>query len=432
MQGFRARQGFTLIELLVVIAIIAILAAILFPVFAKAREKARQTTCLNNQRQIAAAILMFVQDHDETMPTAGTWVSDLAATYGVTGKVWDCPTTSFKGTESNPDYFYVGGSLLSGAALGDVTNPANAIMLGDLANAKTNKPYADDAMQGTPAYLDLTRLPARVDFRHGDGAVCAYVDGHTSYQSKSAVKAMSFIDSIPADLSVPVVIGTVMPTKLYVYSNYNYLALGTQFRTDLRTAGFPITYAAGTAGAGILRMDNGSTSTDTADTATARALLPAWLSTGKISGVFQTLPTAELESAGGNYLSGSWASYGILKTLNVEKTLTFTCAANCPVNYKRVGYGVSMGSGTQGTGCTLTLTKVTMIDGGVSTVYTITGEAAKAVAIKGDGTNYNYYQQANGLLIPVKPNRTIVLSFVMSLTGAPPAYGYGNNLLFEE
>lgn len=55
------RRGFTLIELLVVIAIIAILAAILFPVFAKAREKARQTTCSNNQRQLAVAILMATQ-----------------------------------------------------------------------------------------------------------------------------------------------------------------------------------------------------------------------------------------------------------------------------------------------------------------------------------------------------------------------------------
>ena len=58
------KKGFTLIELLVVIAIIAILAAILFPVFARAREKARQTTCANNQRQIAAAIHMYAQDHD--------------------------------------------------------------------------------------------------------------------------------------------------------------------------------------------------------------------------------------------------------------------------------------------------------------------------------------------------------------------------------
>ena len=56
------KRGFTLIELLVVIAIIAILAAILFPVFARAREKARQTTCTSNQRQIMASVQMYVQD----------------------------------------------------------------------------------------------------------------------------------------------------------------------------------------------------------------------------------------------------------------------------------------------------------------------------------------------------------------------------------
>ncbi len=57
------RKGFTLIELLVVIAIIAILAAILFPVFAKAREKARQTACMSNQKQIALATTMWAQDN---------------------------------------------------------------------------------------------------------------------------------------------------------------------------------------------------------------------------------------------------------------------------------------------------------------------------------------------------------------------------------
>jgi prepilin-type N-terminal cleavage/methylation domain-containing protein/prepilin-type processing-associated H-X9-DG protein len=63
-----ARRGFTLIELLVVIAIIAILAAILFPVFAKAREKARQTSCLSNLKQIGTSVLMYVQDYDEMYP----------------------------------------------------------------------------------------------------------------------------------------------------------------------------------------------------------------------------------------------------------------------------------------------------------------------------------------------------------------------------
>src|SRR5687767_12743029 len=61
-------RGFTLIELLVVIAIIAILAAILFPVFAHAREKARQTSCLSNLRQLSSAMLMYAQDHDELFP----------------------------------------------------------------------------------------------------------------------------------------------------------------------------------------------------------------------------------------------------------------------------------------------------------------------------------------------------------------------------
>ena len=59
------RRGFTLIELLVVIAIIAILAAILFPVFAKAREKARQASCQSNLKQLALACLMYAQDYDE-------------------------------------------------------------------------------------------------------------------------------------------------------------------------------------------------------------------------------------------------------------------------------------------------------------------------------------------------------------------------------
>ena len=80
----RTTRAFTLIELLVVIAIIAILAAILFPVFAQARAKARQAACLSNMKQIGNALMMYTQDYDETLPiqysvTGGTYtVSDYA------------------------------------------------------------------------------------------------------------------------------------------------------------------------------------------------------------------------------------------------------------------------------------------------------------------------------------------------------------------
>ncbi|HEU4753116.1 MAG TPA: DUF1559 domain-containing protein [Armatimonadota bacterium] len=79
------RRGFTLIELLVVIAIIAILAAILFPVFAQAREAARKASCQSNLKQIGSAFLMYVQDYDETYPQPG------GANFGDYGQFWTIP-----------------------------------------------------------------------------------------------------------------------------------------------------------------------------------------------------------------------------------------------------------------------------------------------------------------------------------------------------
>jgi len=97
------RRGFTLIELLVVVAVIALLAAILFPVFAQVREKARQTSCASNLKQLAAALAMYAQDYDQTMPAAvsappinggnGTDVpyDRQLAPYGTSDGVYACP-----------------------------------------------------------------------------------------------------------------------------------------------------------------------------------------------------------------------------------------------------------------------------------------------------------------------------------------------------
>ncbi len=91
----KSARGFTLIELLVVIAIIAILAAILFPVFAKAREKARQTMCLNNVKQLSLGVMQYAQDYDETMPllTGGVpFFCDQIQPYVKSKQVLLCPS----------------------------------------------------------------------------------------------------------------------------------------------------------------------------------------------------------------------------------------------------------------------------------------------------------------------------------------------------
>src|SRR5665213_681011 len=145
-----SRKGFTLIELLVVIAIIAILAAILFPVFAKVREKARQTTCASNEKQIGLAILQYTQDYDEKLPAGAPGVYDAAVSQGRgAGTGWagcvrpyvksidlfhcpDDPTTSgnFAGFTFYP-VSYGMNTFLANTTQASVVLPSNTIMVSE-------------------------------------------------------------------------------------------------------------------------------------------------------------------------------------------------------------------------------------------------------------------------------------------------------------
>jgi len=138
----RARRGFTLIELLVVIAIIAILAAILFPVFAQAREKARQTACLSNQKQIGTAMMMYMQDYDEMIAPAQlggstgnpavSWPT-MIMPYIKNADVFVCPSASESAAAVNTKYIttstaYRGITKVSGTTGGDGSDLAVSLV----------------------------------------------------------------------------------------------------------------------------------------------------------------------------------------------------------------------------------------------------------------------------------------------------------------
>jgi len=190
-------RGFTLVELLVVIALIALLTAILLPVFANAREKARQTTCMNNEKQIITSLMMFTEDHEEMLPRAQTWTTDLTP-YNLPTQIWDCPTSYNVGTPGNPDYLYNAcnysstasiaslagtGGHLSGQPIGVYTSPAAVIVLGDIANPSflgtVPTAFLDPLNSGTiMAGKTLGDLMATT--LHNNGAECAFLDGHLS------------------------------------------------------------------------------------------------------------------------------------------------------------------------------------------------------------------------------------------------------------
>ena len=134
----RKYSAFTLIELLVVIAIIAILAAILFPVFAQAREKARQTTCLSNLKQIGTGISMYIQDNNSVFlrneQTVGGCPQTLLMPYTKSTQIWGCPSDLNEKVQKNNDptiVSYMLNTQFNSRVDSAVTRPADLIVTHD-------------------------------------------------------------------------------------------------------------------------------------------------------------------------------------------------------------------------------------------------------------------------------------------------------------
>ncbi len=224
------KKGFTLIELLVVIAIIAILAAILFPVFAQAREKARQSACLSNLKQIGTAIMLYVDDNHETYPltyTGNPWVTTshfpcLLNPYIKNYAMWYCPShwNTFDRTQDEEQQRLAalnGGYGANGRLMGymDATNfpacakavkaarvksPSNVVAINDYSTYW----YQPDLITGWRGFagqylpgsgtviagdgsLAGEQLSDYNNGRHNEGVNICYADGHAGYEKSNIV-----------------------------------------------------------------------------------------------------------------------------------------------------------------------------------------------------------------------------------------------------
>jgi prepilin-type N-terminal cleavage/methylation domain-containing protein/prepilin-type processing-associated H-X9-DG protein len=210
--AFRSRPhrvcapAFTLIELLVVIALIAILAGILFPVFARAREKGRWAACASNLRNLGAAIQMYAQDYDEQFPLAAYAINDfgfvtwheLTEPYSRNKEIWHCPSSSLQKADAGgkvtthfgynahylttiaPDFANANGH--SAASLAAVTHPSDMVLLADARASIQPSWCGDDGKFLLPPSMPDTHCWGRPSLLHSEGCNVLWVDGHTRWQ----------------------------------------------------------------------------------------------------------------------------------------------------------------------------------------------------------------------------------------------------------
>ncbi len=197
------RRGFTLIELLVVIAIIAILAAILFPVFARAREKARQASCLSNLKQLATATQMYLQDYDSVFPSQwSAYVQtnppvnfgyQILMPYVKNAQIWVCPSDTLRNCaqEGSTDmtgqwdqsYNFNTNIFDNGVELSELPQPSETPLMMDGQNR--------NQVWGRPRWASAVTSYCATD-RHNGGANLSYADGHSKWVTEGTLADPDF------------------------------------------------------------------------------------------------------------------------------------------------------------------------------------------------------------------------------------------------